>query len=673
MEPADIRTTDEPDVEGEPVQLQIDQGRATGLAPAWFLPGVCSVALIVAVASLTGLMLDGDPEGRGFYSPHPVAGLTFLLVGAAIVPRQPRNAVGWLFVAVGLSAGGVALAASFAAHPAMLWLNQWLPALAFGLIPIALLFFPDGRLPGPRWRPALWFGVTGVAATVLALAWAAWLLPGVLFERPDRLGGEVGTAFSISRLGAMSVLITTLLAVASLVARRRKADGDTRRQINVLAMGAVAIPVGIVLEVVNLPGSDLLLASAVPVAAGAAILKYRLFDIDLFLNRSLVYATLTALLTLIYAALATALGALFNDGRVSPLVATGVVAVAFQPLRARVERAVSRLLYGERDDPYSAVSRIARILEPATEPDALLPRLAGAVTESLGVPYAGIEMVDTEGTGRLVASSGRRVIPPEGFAMVHNGRLVGRLLVSPRTVGGSFTARERALLEDLARQSGVAVDAMQLTDALRASRARLVRSREDERRRLRNELHDGVGPALAGATMQVGAARNAPAEATEAALDRLQEILQMCLTEIRQIVEDLRPASLDALGLEGAIRQRAAIFGDSGKGPAITVESDRELPELPAAVEVAAYRIATEAITNAVRHSGARICTVRLKLGGDLVLEILDDGDGLPQRYQAGVGLTSMRERAEELGGEFEIRSTPEGTHLWARLPLGPP
>ncbi|HEX2149750.1 MAG TPA: ATP-binding protein, partial [Actinomycetota bacterium] len=112
--------------------------------------------------------------------------------------------------------------------------------------------------------------------------------------------------------------------------------------------------------------------------------------------------------------------------------------------------------------------------------------------------------------------------------------------------------------------------------------------------------------------------------------------------------------------------------GNSGEGPAITVESDREIPELPAAVEVAAYRIATEAITNAVRHSGARICTVKLKLNRDLVLEVLDDGDGLPQRYQAGVGLTSMRERAEELGGEFEILSTPEGTHIWARLPLEP-
>ncbi|HEX2150323.1 MAG TPA: histidine kinase, partial [Actinomycetota bacterium] len=568
------------------MHLETDQGRATGGAPAWFLPGISSVAVILVVASMAGRMLDGDPEGLGFYSPHPLAGLTFLLVGAAIVPRQPRNAVGWLFVAVGLSAGGVAVAASFAAQPAMLWLNQWLPALSFGLIPLALLVFPDGQLPGPRWRPALWFGMAGVAATVLALAWAAWLLPGVLFARPDHLRGAVGTAFSISRLGAMSVLITTLLAVASLVARRRKAGGDTRHQINVLAMGAVAVPVGIVLEVVNLPGSDLLLASAVPVAAGAAILKYRLFDIDLFLNRSLVYATLTALLTLIYAALATVLGALFDDGRVSPLVATGVVAVAFQPLRARVERAVSRLLYGERDDPYSAVSRIARILEPATEPDALLPRLAGAVTESLGVPYAGIEMVDTEGAGRLVASRGRRVIPPEEFAMVHNGRLVGRLLVSPRTVGGSFTARERALLEDLARQSGVAVDAMQLTDELRASRARLVRSREDERRRLRNELHDGVGPALAGATMQVGAARGVPAEETDAALDRLQEILQMCLTEIRQIVEDLRPASLDALGLEGAIRQRAAIFGNSAAGSSGISLSDSTVmagpsPEFP--------------------------------------------------------------------------------------------
>jgi len=658
---ARVKTTEAPGVPGV---------TAPAAAPAWFVPGLVVLAALLAVTSAAGRLLGADPEGVGFYSPHPLAGLTFLLVGGAIVPRQPRNAVGWLFAGAGLATGGVAVAASWAGAPVMAWLNQWLPALPFALIPLALLVFPDGRLPAPRWRPALWLGVGGLILTILALAWASWFSPHVMSQRPEQLEGSVRTAFGLARAGALMMLATTALAVAALVVRRRRADGDTRQQIRVLAMGGLAIPLGIGLEIVNLPGSDLLLATAVPLAAGAAILKYRLFDIDLLVNRTLVYVTLTAVLALGYGVLAVTLGAFLGEGPVSPLIATGAVAVAFQPLRARLQRGVSRLLYGERDDPYSAVSRISRILEPATEPEALLPRLADAVTEALGLPFAGIETIDGEGVGRLVASRGRTMVQAEEFPMVHNGRLVGRLLVSPRTIKGSFTARERALLQDLARQSGVALDAMQLTDALRASRARLVRSREDERRRLRRELHDGVGPALAGATMQIGAARNAAAQQTEAALDKLQEILQMCLTEIRLIVEDLRPASLDALGLVGAIHQRAAMFRDSPDSPEIDIVAETDIPELPAAVEVAAYRIATEAITNVVRHARAQTCRVRLALEGDLLVEVDDDGGGLPEPYQAGVGLTSMRERAEELGGQFHLYGGPDGTRISARLPL---
>jgi two-component system NarL family sensor kinase len=641
----------------------------TGLR--WVLPVLLLLAGLSAAAVLYGRAVEADPAGDGTYSPHPVAGFAFLLVGGAIIRRRPQNAIGWLFAGVGLATAAVAVCASFAGWEPMLWVNQSLPAVAYGLMPLALLIFPDGRLPGRRWRAVMMMGIGALAVTFVFLGWATWLSPRVILERPEPLTGELEMVFEAGRAGAVGILLTMVLAVASLVVRRRRADGDTRQQIKVLTVGALAIPIGIVLEIVQIPGGDVAAAVAVPVAAGAAVLKYRLYDLDLFLNRSIVYAVLTALLVATYAAVATVLGSAFGNTWGSPLVATGVVAVAFQPLRERIQLAVSRLLFGQRDDPYSVVSGLGRILEPATAPDAVLERVAQAVTGALGLPFAAIETVDAAGAARRAASSGRERVEAERIPMEHGGRVVGYLIASPRTAAGSFTTRERSLLEVLARQTGVAVHAMQLTDDLRASRARLIRSREEERLRLRRELHDGLGPVLAGATMQVGAVRHLPEAEVEPTLNKLEGMLQTCLSEIRQIVNDLRPPSLDALGLSGAIIERATVFSASKPAPRISVSATGNLEGLPAAVEVAAYRIAIEAVTNAVRHSGASACSVELSRDTDLVLQIIDDGTGIPDSFAPGVGLGSMRERAEELGGKLVITSNDGGgTRVLARLPL---
>ena len=233
----------------------------------------------------------------------------------------------------------------------------------------------------------------------------------------------------------------------------------------------------------------------------------------------------------------------------------------------------------------------------------------------------------------------------------------------------------RRLLDDLARQAGIAVHAVGLHAELQRARARLVAAREEERRRLRRDLHDGLGPALAAQTLKVGAARSLLRRDPDAADARLAELegdLADALADVRRLVYNLRPPALDELGLAAAIRQAASDYAGGPDGTRIWVDAPERLPPLPAAVEVAAYRIVQEALTNVVRHARARECLVTLRLAtGALEVEVVDDGAGLPAPHRSGVGLSSMQERAAELGGSCSIAAQPAGgTRVLARLPL---
>jgi signal transduction histidine kinase len=251
---------------------------------------------------------------------------------------------------------------------------------------------------------------------------------------------------------------------------------------------------------------------------------------------------------------------------------------------------------------------------------------------------------------------------------------VGRLAISPRTRDESFTATDRRLIEDLARQAGVAAHAVRLTEDLQRSRERLVSAREEERRRLRRDLHDGVGPRLAALTLKIETARNRLDHdpASQDLLSDLAERAREAVADVRRSVHALRPPVLDDLGLVPALRETAAQY--EGNGLSISVEALDDLSPLPAAVEVAAYRIAQEASANVVRHASARSCAVRFDLDeetGVLRLEVEDDGRGVGEDPGSGVGLSSMRERAEELGGTCVVGPSPAGgMRVRAELPF---
>ncbi|HEY6408648.1 MAG TPA: GAF domain-containing sensor histidine kinase, partial [Ktedonobacteraceae bacterium] len=423
----------------------------------------------------------------------------------------------------------------------------------------------------------------------------------------------------------------------------------------------------------------------IPLTIGIAILRYRLYDIDIIVNRSLVYLALTICVVGIYVLIVVALGNLLQvQGNLwLSLGATCLVAVLFQPLRTRLQRAVNRLMYGERDDPYGVLSRLGQRLGGTLAPQAILPTLVETVAQALKLPYVAIRLKEDDA---LTVSHGTPTQTSLSLPLLYQGETIGEMLLAPRSPGERFSGPDRHLLEDLAHQAGIAVHAVLLTMALQRSRERLVKAREEERRRLRRDLHDGLGPTLGALTLKIGSTRALYPDNPDAAdtlMEELETDIMTAVADIRRLVYALRPPALDELGLIAALRGCTLQFGFQKKAERgaeqvdhlhISIEAPAQLPPLPAAVEVAAYRIVQEALTNVARHAHARNCVIRIVLADSLQVEILDDGTGLPALQRSGVGLTSMRERAEELGGICEIETRPTGgTRVLATLPLQRP
>jgi signal transduction histidine kinase len=419
---------------------------------------------------------------------------------------------------------------------------------------------------------------------------------------------------------------------------------------------------------------------------GFAILRYRLWDIDLLINRTLIYATLTAFVIGAYVLIVGGLGALIGTQGITlipALLATGVIALLFQPVRERVQRGVNRLTYGERDDPYQVIAQLGQRLEATFEPSAVLPVVVQTIRDSLKLPYAAIVTIQN-GTPQIATSTGETSLEPIPIPLTYQGESVGALLVAPRTGESVLSAADRRLLTDLAHQTGMAVhtvrlmdDLRRLNDALQQSLEQLVLAREEERKRLRRDLHDDLAPTLAGLGLRASTISELclsnPTKAAAVA-DHLHDAIRDAVSSIRHLVYDLRPPALDELGLLGAIHERATLYSGSRNGAnslQVQVETPPTLPSLPAAVEVAAYRIVQEALMNVAKHACAQTCQIRVTVADALCIEIVDDGIGLSQTRSAGVGLRSMQERAAELGGTCEIEScVGQGTRIYVCLPI---
>jgi signal transduction histidine kinase len=621
----------------------------------------------------------------------------FPLVGALVASHQPGNAVAWVYLGGGLGAGLALFAYGYAQYAlvtepgalpagrAMAWVSSWVwltggtPILTFGL-----LLFPDGRLPSPRWRLVAWAAAGSLVARILANAF----MPGPLINHPvatNPLGiPHAAPALRlVDGIGLGVFAVAAACSVASVLARFRRGTQQERQQLKWLAyaMAVVLVAFGLSWVPVTTPLAQVLLLGSItliPVAMGIAILRYRLFDIDLLINRTLVYAILTLVLGGTYVGVVAA-ARLLLQGRATAgvsVVATALVAVLFAPLRSWLQQRTDRLLYGDRHDPHTALSRLGRRLEATMAPEAVLPSLVETVAESLRLPYVAVRVETGPATAGSTVEHGRLVGEPLCLPLVHQGQPVGELVLGPRTPGEGFSAADRRVLAELAAQAGVAVHAMRLTAELQQSRAHLVTAREEERRRLRRDLHDGLGPTLAGIILGLETAGNLldgqpPADQTRALLERLRDETQGAIAGIRRLVYGLRPPALDDLGLVAALQTQAATLGQGSDGMMVSVEADGDLSVLPAAVEVAAYRIVLEAVTNATRHAHAQRCRVWLRHNRTLQVEVRDDGVGLRAGWHAGVGVTSMRERAVELGGTLRVEpAAGGGTVITASLPV---
>jgi len=564
---------------------------------------------------------------------------------------------------------------------------------AQALLGFVLLLTPTGSLPSARWR---WWARTTAAAPVVSLL--AIMLASPSIDQPHQaIEGALNplsfTAGVVLPVGFQLAFAVSSLAVvvgaASLVVRFRRARGIERQQLRWVALAAVLVALGTVVAalgtVVALPEDAMIVTPVflgvtvgifvLPLAIGAAILRYRLYDLDYIISRTVVYGLLTAGGVAVYVGVVKGAEWLLREGvgLGGSLLATAVIAVGFAPARDRLQRWVDRRLYGERHDPVQAMARLGERLRdaPGGAPGGdVLAGVLQAVCEALRLPSASLR-VDA---GLEVASFGRPGIASESIPLEHEGQQVGALLVSPRTGEQTLGTADRRVLEVLAAPVAVALHAVLLSQELQRSRERLVAAREEERRRLRRDLHDGLGPILTAVTLKADAARSVLATApdrTDSLLVELRGDAKQAIGDLRRIIYDLRPAPLAELGLLGALGEQVDRFAHQGLS--VTLRTPPALPVLPAAVEVAAYRICTEALTNVARHAQASRATVTVSVDDGFCLDVQDDGTASTANsngWRPGMGLVSMAERVAEVGGTLQAGPTPTGGRVQASLPL---
>jgi signal transduction histidine kinase len=468
------------------------------------------------------------------------------------------------------------------------------------------------------------------------------------------------------------VLLLILVSLASVVVRVLHAGPAERRQV-----GWFGYSVVMAVLVILLAPSHLLNVAVLFIPAGIAVaaLRYRLYDLDLLVNRTLVVALLLGGAAVAYLALVAWVGALFGTSEgVVPFVSAFTVALGFHPARLRLQRAVDRLFHGRRGDPYALLQDLDRALREAEAPREALAAAAVLVRSGLRLPGIAL-VVPVPGSGEVREVAGELPPEPVRIPLRLHGEEVGDLLAAPRDARGRLVDADLRVLHTLAGPIASAAYALRLSGDLEESHRGLLAAREDERRRLRRDLHDGLGPQLAGVVMGLDVVRSSLSRGeTQRAAElagTTSDQARTAVEDVRRLVAGLRPPTLDDLGLVGALRAGgpAAVEG----GPTVRIHAEGDLDGLPAAVEVAAYRIVSEALTNAVRHAGATAVEVTLRAGREaLSVLVEDDGSGIRPDAPGGVGLASMRERAGELGGWCTVRAAERGTAVRAHLPLVP-
>jgi signal transduction histidine kinase len=667
-------------------------------APVLPLVAVGLLAVTIWLDAATAEEGPGIELAPGFGWPYAAIGVVLGGCCAVVLLHDRRQAFGWalgwlaLFWGLdGLSQSyvryGVRADEALAGVNAALWVLNRLGALLPLTIAVLLLIFPTGRFLAGRW------GRAGQASVVVMLVSALLVIVAPANGRgtdvavPAGVDLDVGavpmpsafTDVAVPATIALTVL-GLLVSMASVVVRYRRAAGLERDRMRWLLWSVLAMVVVIALSAftdltVVRDATIFVVASLPAIALTIGIVRPQVVPVLDLLNATVVLAALSVVLVavdlLAVALLDRLVGDALHERQVVILVLLLTV-LLYGPLRQRLSLVVRRLVYGDRNRPYDVVAGLASTLERADEGAEQLAVVADAVASAFGVGYVRVE-VDRPSGERLAATHGSAPAEVRALPITYREQEVGRVLLPARGLRSRLSRRDEQLLADLVRQAATAARTSQLADELQDNRERLVVAREEERRRIRRDLHDGLGPSLSGVVYQLESARllvDKDPEAAKRTIAGLSGHVQDVVADVRRLVHDLRPPALDDRGLVGALAQQAERITGSG-GPAVTVDA-AELGSLPAAVEVAAFRIAGEALTNVARHANARRATVRLlRQDRDLLVEVADDGTGIDPEAQAGVGLVSLRERAAELGGRIDVTCPASGgTVVSARLPL---
>ena len=639
----------------------------------WSAAAVTTGAAIVAalVASAHG---SAQADGR---VADAFAVSAFAILGALVLSFRPGHGVGRVML-TGAALWGLA-------SPVVEWgVAQGQSGLT-ALVVVALavrgagwillvstlaLVFPDGRLPGPRWR---WVRVVVVGALTTVVL-GALLQPHPIDVRietvhnPLALPGAAGDLAEVCFL--LGFALAVVAAVAGLVAvglRWRGGDAVVREQIGWFVLACVLVPavmtIGLFDVSTALPYP--LAVVGLPVAIGLAVLQRRLYDIQHIVNRALLYGSLTVAVVAIYLLVVAGIGSMVGvrGGWWLGFAGASAAAAAVEPLRRNLQRGVNRLVYGDWEDPHDVGQRLGLRLADAAAPDTALEAALTEVASALRLRWIAVEC-----GGTVVAEVGGPPGPPQAEVELHHeGRTIGAVRT---VVGRRLRPRHITLLQSLAHQIAPVLHARALATELRLSRDRLVAAQAEERRRLLRDLHDGLGPTLAALAFKADTARNVVAAdpGAETLLLEIRDRLRDTVTDVRRVVNGLRPPELDQLGLGGALTR---LVGDLPGPTRFRLTVADPTAELPANVAVTAYRIVQVALTNVLRHAGAATCDIVVVTAESrLVLTVRDDGRGDVGDNHSGNGFATMRERAQELGGALTVRSGAEGgTVVTATLP----
>jgi signal transduction histidine kinase len=677
----------------------------------WLAGGLLLLTLAALTVSAGFGVAAGDLMDAFAFTPLLLA---FAVVGAIVAGHRPANPIGWLFLAEGLgfalgvatdtyatyaTGAGVAAPASVAWA---VWLGAILGELGF-LFALAVLLFPDGRLPSPRWRVVAWLIVAGEALVVLMAATSSAALraqAAAVLVSPVRLIPD-SLADPVVNVLQTAFIPLTLAAAAGLAVRYRRATPDVRHQIKWVAYASLLTAVTLLIAGLvfgNPLGALLAVGPLIPVAAGIAIFTYRLYDIDVIISKTIVYGSLAAFITLVYVVIVVGIGSLGSGfGRAGSrpdlalsIVATAVVAVAFQPVRERAQRLANRLVFGKRATPYEALSEFAGRMGGTYATEDALPRMAQVLAEGTGAARAVVWLKDGSELAAGASWPADGAPPgPVGFAggaaptitgtdrvalVYHQGEALGALSVAKRP-GENLTPVEDKLMSDLAAQAGLLLHNIGLTQQLQAkltelqaSRLRIVTAQDDQRRRIERDIHDGAQQQLLAIadTLAVAQSLAGRDEDRERALvAQLKAETSGALETLRELARGIYPPLLADQGLAAAVSAQAS----RAPGP---VEVDAVgVGRYPADLETAVYFCCVEALQNAARHAPGSAVRVSLAEDeGQVVFSVTDDGPGFdPATAPAGSGLRNMGDRLAALGGSCQVDSSPgRGTMIAGRL-----